>query len=118
MKVSSVKQIMLEKEMYFKKKIFFILILIFFTNNVSASIKENIINKINNLEERVVDESFINFTIKENDIEINIFFDNKTFNLIGWQTKDIYQNLNITFLTSIKINEIFSNDLFRIPAQN
>ena len=80
--------------------------------------KDYLINKINNLEERVVDESFINFTIKENDIEINIFFDNKTFNLIGWQTKDIYQNLNITFLTSIKINEIFSNDLFRIPAQN
>tara|TARA_B110000003_G_scaffold250608_1_gene263752 strand:- start:160 stop:708 length:549 start_codon:yes stop_codon:yes gene_type:complete len=80
--------------------------------------KDYLINKINNLEERVVDESFINFTIKENDIEINIFFDNKTFNLIGWQTKDIYQNLNITFLTSIKTNEIFSNDLFRIPAQN
>ena len=80
--------------------------------------KDYLINKIVNLEERVVDESFINFTIKENDIEINIFFDNKTFNLIGWQTKDIYQNLNITFLTSIKINEIFSNDLFRIPAQN
>ena len=80
--------------------------------------KDYLINKINNLEERVVDESFINFTIKENDIEINIFFDDRTFNLIGWQTKDIYQNLNITFLSSIKTNEIFSNDLFRIPAQN
>ena len=80
--------------------------------------KDYLINKINNLEERVVDESFINFTIKENDIEINIFFDNKTFNLIGWQTKDIYQNLNITFLTSIKTNEIFNKDLFRIPTQN
>ena len=34
--------------------------------------------------------------------EINVFFDNKTFNLIGWQTKDIYQNLNITYLSSIK----------------
>ena len=80
--------------------------------------KDYLINKIINLEERVVDESFINYTIKENDIEINIFFDDRTFNLIGWQTKDIYQNLNITFLSSIKTNEIFSNDLFRIPAQN
>ena len=80
--------------------------------------KDYLINKIVNLEERVVDESFINYTIKENDIEINIFFDDRTFNLIGWQTKDIYQNLNITFLSSIKTNEIFSNDLFRIPAQN
>ena len=80
--------------------------------------KDYLINKIVNLEERVVDESFINYTIKENDIEINIFFDDRTFNLIGWQTKDIYQNLNITFLSSIKTNEIFSNDLFQIPAQN
>ena len=80
--------------------------------------KDYLINKIVNLEERVIDESFINYTIKENDIEINIFFDDRTFNLIGWQTKDIYQNLNITFLSSIKTNEIFSNDLFRIPAQN
>jgi outer membrane lipoprotein-sorting protein len=80
--------------------------------------KDYLINKIVNLEERVVDESFINYTIKENDIEINIFFDDRTFNLIGWQTKDIYQNLNITFLSSIKTNEIFSNDLFRIPTQN
>ena len=80
--------------------------------------KDYLINKIVNLEERVVDESFINYTIKENDIEINIFFDDRTFNLIGWQTKDVYQNLNITFLSSIKTNEIFSNDLFRIPAQN
>ncbi len=63
------------------------------------------INKIYKLEERIIDNSFINYTIKENDHEINFFFDNKTFNLIGWQTKDIYQNLNITFLSSIKKNE-------------
>jgi len=80
--------------------------------------KDYLINKIVNLEERVIDESYINYTISENNIEINIFFDDRTFNLIGWQTKDIYQNLNITFLSSIKTNEIFSNDLFRIPAQN
>ena len=80
--------------------------------------KNYLINKINNLEERVIEESYINFTIKENDIEINIFFDNRTFNLIGWQTKDIYQNLNITFLTSVKVNEIFNKDLFKLPPQN
>ena len=80
--------------------------------------KDYLINKINNLEERVVDESFINFTIKENDIEINIFFDNKTFNLIGWQTKDIYQNINVTFLSSLKKNQVIDKDLFIIPSQN
>ena len=80
--------------------------------------KNFLINNINRLKERIIDESYINYTIKENDIEINIFFDDKTFNLIGWQTKDIYQNLNITFLSSIKRNEIFNKDLFQLPFKN
>ena len=80
--------------------------------------KKFLINKIYKLEERIIDNSFINYTIKENDNEINIFFDDKTFNLIGWQTKDIYQNLNITFLSSIKRNEIFNKDIFKLPTQN
>ena len=54
----------------------------------------------------------------ENDNEINIFFDNQTFNLIGWQTKDIYQNLNITFLSSIKTNQRIVKNLFNLPSQN
>ena len=80
--------------------------------------KNFLINKIYDLEERIVDETLINYTIIENDNEINIFFDNKTFNLIGWQTKDIYQNLNITFLSSIKENQIISENLFKIPSEN
>ena len=48
----------------------------------------------------------------------NIFFDNKTFDLIGWQTKDIYQNLNITFLSSIKKNIYLAKNLFKLPLQN
>ena len=80
--------------------------------------KNFLINKIYKLEERIIDNSFINYTIKDDDNEINIFFDYKTFNLIGWQTKDIYQNLNITFLSSIKRNEIFNKDIFKLPTQN
>ena len=80
--------------------------------------KNFLINKIYKLEERIIDNSFINYTIKDDDNEINIFFDYKTFNLIGWQTKDIYQNLNITFLSSIKKNEIFNKDIFKLPTQN
>ena len=34
-----------------------------------------------------------------------IFFLIKTFNLIGWQTKDIYQNINVTYLSSIQVNQ-------------
>ena len=80
--------------------------------------KTFLINNIYKVKERTIDNSFINYTINKNDHEINIFFDNKTFNLIGWQTKDVFQNLNITFLSSIKRNEIFEKDIFKIPAQN
>ena len=80
--------------------------------------KEFLINKINFLEERIVDGSLINYTIKENDIEINVFFNKETFNLIGWQNTDIYQNFNITFLTSIRKNRIILKDIFKLPDQN
>ena len=80
--------------------------------------KKFLINKINTLEERIVNDSFINYTIKENDQEINIFFNNKTLNLIGWQTKDIYQNLTITFISSVKRNEVFDKNIFKIPIPN
>ena len=194
-----VKLIMLEKEMYFNKKIFFIIIFVSVINNVSASIKENIIdkfnnienisfnfeqningkiengnctieypkkiyckydlgnqkilvsngkslviktlssyylyplektplesilnkdfllNKIKNLDERNVGNNFINYKFIENENEINLFFDKKTFNLIGWQTIDIYQNISITYLSSIKRNQKLKKNLFIIPKQN
>ena len=80
--------------------------------------KKFLINKIYDLKERIVDQSYINYTIVENGNEINIFFDKKNYNLIGWQTLDIYQNLNITFLSSIKINQFISENLFKIPSEN
>ena len=80
--------------------------------------KKYLINKISDLEERIVNKSLINFTIFEKNYEINIFFDNQTYDLIGWQNTDIYQNFNITFLSSIRKNRILSKNLFKIPAQN
>ena len=80
--------------------------------------KNFLINKISNLEGKIIDGSYLNYSILEDDNEINILFDNKFFNLIGWQTKDIYQNLNITFLSSIKRNEKINKNLFILPTQN
>ena len=76
------------------------------------------IRKIYNLNESIVNNNQINFSIQENDIIIDIFFDDKTFNLIGWQTKDIYQNINVTYLSSIQINQKVNKNLFKLPAQN
>ena len=80
--------------------------------------KNFLIKKIENLNERIIDNKFINFKFIENDNEINLFFDKKSYNLIGWQTKDIYQNLSITYLSSIKKNYQFNKKLFNIPQRN
>ena len=80
--------------------------------------KNYLISKIFELEERIVDKSLINFTIQEKDNEINIFFDDQTYDLVGWQNTDIYQNFNITFLSSIRKNRVLSKNLFKIPSQN
>ncbi len=80
--------------------------------------KNFLINKILNIEERIIDENLVNFTILEKDNEINIFFDKETYELIGWQNTDIYQNFNITYLSSIRKNRVLSKNLFKIPSQN
>jgi len=80
--------------------------------------KNFLIDKIYDLNERIVDNNFVNFKILEKDNEINIFFDNQTYDLIGWQNTDIYQNFNITFISSIRKNRVLSKDLFKIPLQN
>ena len=80
--------------------------------------KDFILNKINSLNDRIVDDKFINFTFKENDNEINLFFDKNTHNLIGWQTIDIYQNISITYLSSIVRNQKLKENLFAIPKRN
>tara|TARA_B100000963_G_scaffold57242_1_gene45335 strand:+ start:2118 stop:2666 length:549 start_codon:yes stop_codon:yes gene_type:complete len=80
--------------------------------------KSFLINKINSLEERKIDNNLINFNIIEKNNEISIFFDNKTFDLIGWQNRDIYQNFNITFISSIKKNRVLPKNLFKLPIQN
>ena len=80
--------------------------------------KNFLINKINESDERIIDNKLINFTIIEKDNEIKIFFDKETYDLIGWQNTDIYQNFNITFLSSIRKNRVLSKNLFKIPIQN
>ena len=80
--------------------------------------KNYLIKKINSLNEVINDQNFINFKIIDKDNEINIFFDSNTYDFVGWQNKDIYQNVNITFLSSIKRNTILKKNLFKLPTQN
>ena len=80
--------------------------------------KNFLISKIKNIDERIVDDKFVNFKILKDNNEINIFFDKKNFNLIGWQTLDIYQNLNITYISRVKINQKINENTFKLPSQN
>ena len=79
--------------------------------------KELILNQIKNLDERIIDDKYLNFNFSENGNEINIFFDRKTSNLIGWQTLDIYQNLSITYINSIIKNKKLKKNFFKLPIR-
>ena len=80
--------------------------------------KNYLIKKIKYLEERHIDNKFINYTFLEKGNVINIFFNKIDYNLIGWQTVDIYQNLNITYLSSILKNQNLNKNIFILPNQN
>ena len=80
--------------------------------------KNYLIDQIKNLEGRNIENKFLNFTLVNNDNKINIFFDNKTLNLIGWQTEDIYQNLVITYISNIKLNQKIDKKIFKLPKIN
>ena len=80
--------------------------------------KEYLISKIEKLEPRNIDNKYLNFKIFENNNEINIFFDKKDLNLVGWQTKDIYQNLSIMFISSVKKNQDIDSKIFKLPKNN
>ena len=66
--------------------------------------KKFLISKMNKVED---DKNYpfyyvFNFEYEKN--LIKVFFDKESLDLIGWETKDIYQNLIQTFLSDININ--------------
>tara|TARA_B100000795_G_scaffold11900_1_gene8202 strand:+ start:2115 stop:2672 length:558 start_codon:yes stop_codon:yes gene_type:complete len=77
--------------------------------------KKYLISKIKNLEPKMIDNKFLTFKIFENNSEMNIFFNKNTLVLTGWQTEDIYQNLSITFISSVKINQNVNDKIFLLP---
>ena len=80
--------------------------------------KKFLIKQIKISKERIISDQFINFTFYKNENEINMFFDKDNYNLIGWQTLDVYQNLNVTYLRSVEVNKQVDKNLFKLPIQN
>ena len=80
--------------------------------------KNYLISKIKKSELKSINNKYLNFQFFDNNNEINIFFDKKTLLLTGWQTQDIFQNLSITYISSIKINHDVDNKIFILPKKN
>jgi len=77
--------------------------------------KNYLIEQMQRLDGKIIDDKYFNFSIQNKDNKINIFFDKKSYDLIGWQTKDIYQNLVITLIYNIEKNKDINQKFFRLP---
>jgi outer membrane lipoprotein-sorting protein len=80
--------------------------------------KDYLISQIKNLNGRIIDNKYLNFTLLNKDNKINIFFDKQTLNLMGWQTEDVYQNLVVTFISKVKTNQKIDKNIFKLPKIN
>ena len=80
--------------------------------------KDFLLEKMNLSTGEVIDEKYYKFKFIEGNNEINIYFDKISFNIIGWQNIDIYQNLVITYLFDLKINKEIKKNQFKLPRQN
>ena len=80
--------------------------------------KKFILDKIQNTKGKIIDNKFMKFNFLENEYEVNLFFDKNNYNLVGWQSIDIYQNLSITFISSIVKNIKIDENIFDLPEQN
>ena len=78
--------------------------------------KNFLLQKINSSEGDIIDNRYLRFKFVEGDNQINIFFDLSSFNIVGWQNIDIYQNLVITYLFNLKKNIQIKKGQFKLPS--
>ena len=76
--------------------------------------KKFLISKMENIKE---DETYPFYHVYNFDYEnifIKVFFDKESLDLVGWETKDIYQNLVQTFISDVKTNIDVEEKIFSI----
>ena len=76
--------------------------------------KKFIISKLHELKEDINYPFYYVFNLDYENNLIKVFFDKGSLDLIGWETKDIYQNLIQTFLSDIKINVNVEEKIFSL----
>ena len=77
--------------------------------------KNLLLKKIKKLKAKYLNENYYLFSMESNGNLINIFFDKNSYDLIGWQTEDIYQNLVITYIFNLKKNSKVDKKIFKLP---
>ena len=77
--------------------------------------KNYLIEQMQKSDGKIIDDKYFNFSIQNKDNKINIFFDKNSYDLMGWQTEDIYQNLVITFIYNIEKNKNIDQKFFKLP---
>ena len=77
--------------------------------------KQLMINKFKELKLNKLGDKYYNFKLEDNFNIINIFFNNKDLNITWWQTEDIFQNLTVTFIFDLKINNNINEKIFTLP---
>ena len=77
--------------------------------------KNLLLQKIEKLKGKIINEKYYLFNLENNGNLINIFFDKDSYDLIGWQTEDIYQNLVVTYIFNVKKNSNVDKKIFKLP---
>jgi outer membrane lipoprotein-sorting protein len=76
--------------------------------------KKFIISKIYKLKEDSNYPFYYVFDLNYENNLIKVFFNKNDLNLIGWETKDVYQNIVQTFISDIEKNISVDDKIFRI----
>ena len=76
--------------------------------------KKFLISKMNEVKDDNSYPFYYVFNFEYENNLIKIFFDKESLDLVGWETKDIYQNLIQTFLSEININIDVNENIFSI----
>ena len=76
--------------------------------------KDFIIQKIDQIQNEIVNENFLLLECEHEQSLVSIYFDKISLNIIGWTTTDIYQNKVETILSNLEKNLDIDLNIFMI----
>tara|TARA_B100000029_G_scaffold423108_1_gene430141 strand:- start:1178 stop:1729 length:552 start_codon:yes stop_codon:yes gene_type:complete len=76
--------------------------------------KSFILKKISTSKNLIELKKSYSLEFEHNENYINVFFDKKNYNLLGWNTKDIYNNIVETITSDVKTNIHIDEEIFKI----